>query len=148
MNEWKHSEMQVSASASRKIRLLNLYAHFTYVKFNVSFEWYTNMVGGGQTLFRQFLHKTVCCAGFILHHNMEWVHFENFDFYFFALVHQCLMSNTLIFFCPFLELWEIILPPTRPDIARCHWVLCANAEWTDCYDAVLCLVMKNVGLWV
>jgi len=35
--------------------------------------------------FKQFLHKTVFYAGFIFHHNIEGVHFENFDF--FVLAH-------------------------------------------------------------
>src|SRR6218665_2574203 len=56
---------------------------------------------------------------------------------------QLLMSNTLIF-CPFLQLWEIILPPT-PTLLDAT-VLCGSAERTDCYDAVFCLVMRHVGL--
>jgi len=69
----------------KRITLLNLYAHFTCVKFNVS---YLNYKHGGQgSNFTQFFHKMLFCAGFILHHNMEGVHFDIFDFYVFALVH-------------------------------------------------------------
>jgi len=42
--------------------------------------------GGQGSNFTQFLHKTGFYAGFIFHHNMEGMHFENFDFCFFALV--------------------------------------------------------------
>src|SRR6218665_46782 len=45
--------------------------------------------GGRGSNFTQFLHKTVFCAGFILHHNMEGVHFENVDFYFLHWFMQC-----------------------------------------------------------
>jgi len=46
--------------------------------------------GGRGSNFTPFLYKTVFWAGFILHHDMEGVHFENFYFF-------CIGScNTLI----------------------------------------------------
>jgi len=37
--------------------------------------------GGRWSSFTQFLYKTVFYVGFIVHRNMEGVHFENFDFW-------------------------------------------------------------------
>src|SRR6218665_479358 len=83
--------MQVSASASKirlQFRLPNLYAHFTCVKFNVSYLNAVQTWWAGSN-FTQFLHKIVFYIGFIFHHNMEGVHFKNFDFYFLHWFMQC-----------------------------------------------------------
>src|SRR6218665_3149321 len=72
----------------KRINLLNLYAHFTRVKFNVSYLNYIQTWWAGSN-FTQFFHKTLFCAGFILHHNMEGLHFEIFDFYFLHWFMQC-----------------------------------------------------------
>src|SRR6218665_35158 len=73
--------------------------------------------GGQGSNLTQFLHKTVFCVCFILHHNMEGVHFENFDFYFFALVHA--MPYCTSFMYALRVLRSHCLPPSAiHEIAR------------------------------
>ena len=79
MNESIH-KCKFQLQLLKRTSLLNLYAHFTCVKFNVSYLNDIQTWWAGSN-FTQFLHKTVFCVCFILHHNMEGVHFENFDFF-------------------------------------------------------------------